>query len=292
MKKFFVVLLSLALFIPAIANEIPAFYSVKSKEKANAAKTALNAKLKAANFKILGTYSPMNNTNMFVVAITRADIQKLTNAKLAISSLASVLKFGIAQVGGQTEISLLNPEYIFNAYLQDKIEGKDQNLSKISNELISILKSLGTNFSSFGGKMDADNLQDYHYMFGMPYLKDYVKLNEAGSFSEACAKIESNLPITQGAKKVFQIKYVSQQVAIYGIALNDNTKGESFFLKKIGSRQIAALPYEIVVLGNKAIMLHGRYRLALHWPELTMGQFMEIVDTPGYVEDVFKKIAE
>ena len=292
MKKFFVVLLSLAFFMPAFANEIPAFYSVKSKEKPNAAKLALNTKLRAANFKILGTYSPMNNANMFVVAITRADLQKLTNAKLAISSLASVLKFGISQVGGVTEISLLNPEYIFNAYLQDKIKGKEQKLSKISNELIFILKSLGTNFGSFGGKLDADDLRDYHYMFGMPYLKDYVKLNEAGSFSEACAKIESNLPETQGAKKVFQIKYTSQQVAIYGIGLNDSDKGESFFLNKIGSRHIAALPYEIIVLGNKAIMLHGRYRFALHWPELSMGQFMEIVDTPGYVEDIFEKIAQ
>jgi hypothetical protein len=39
-------------------------------------------------------------------------------------------------------------------------------------------------------------------------------------------------------------------------------------------------------------MLHGKYRFALHWPELTMGQFMKISSTPGDVEDFLKALTK
>ena len=52
------------------------------------------------------------------------------------------------------------------------------------------------------------------------------------------------------------------------------------------------MPYEIILQGNKATMLHGRYRLALHWPELTMGTFMKIMSTPGDTEDTLEALCE
>ena len=39
-------------------------------------------------------------------------------------------------------------------------------------------------------------------------------------------------------------------------------------------------------------MLHGRYRFALHWPELTMGTFTKIMSSPGDVEDAMKTLVE
>ncbi len=50
------------------------------------------------------------------------------------------------------------------------------------------------------------------------------------------------------------------------------------------------MPYEIILQGNKATMLNGKYRLALHWPKLSMGTFMKIMSTPGYIEDTLKEL--
>ena len=38
-------------------------------------------------------------------------------------------------------------------------------------------------------------------------------------------------------------------------------------------------------------MLHGKYRIALNWPELTMGTFMKIMSTPGDIEDTLEGLA-
>ena len=57
-------------------------------------------------------------------------------------------------------------------------------------------------------------------------------------------------------------------------------------------KHTAFLPYELLILDNKVYMLHGRFRIALSFPDLSMGQFMKIVSTPGYIEDTFEKLCE
>jgi hypothetical protein len=52
------------------------------------------------------------------------------------------------------------------------------------------------------------------------------------------------------------------------------------------------MPYEIILQNNVATILHGRYRLALHWPELTMGTFMKIRSAPGDIEDALESLCE
>ena len=39
-------------------------------------------------------------------------------------------------------------------------------------------------------------------------------------------------------------------------------------------------------------MLHGRFRFALYWPELTMSTFTKIMSSPGDVEDFMEAITE
>jgi len=39
-------------------------------------------------------------------------------------------------------------------------------------------------------------------------------------------------------------------------------------------------------------MLHGRFRFALHWPELKMKTFTKIMSSPGDVEDAMKTLVE
>lgn len=74
------------------------------------------------------------------------------------------------------------------------------------------------------------------------------------------------------------------QIAVFGIGLFDLKKGEQDFLPVIGENNLAAMPYDIILQGNKATMLHGKYRIALYWPELTMGTFMKIMSTPKNIK--------
>jgi hypothetical protein len=70
----------------------------------------------------------------------------------------------------------------------------------------------------------------------------------------------------------------------------DDETGEAHFLETVGKGHIANLPYEIILQDKTATMLAGRYRIALYWPELSLGTFMKIKSTPGDIEDTLKEI--
>ena len=105
--------------------------------------------------------------------------------------------------------------------------------------------------------------------------------------------VANNLKAKKGnTKEVYTLIYEKEEVAVFGVGLQSSEDGESYFLPKIGEDHVAALPYEIILQGNKATMLHGKYRIALHWPELTMGTFMKIMSTPGDIEDTLEGLCE
>lgn len=83
-----------------------------------------------------------------------------------------------------------------------------------------------------------------------------------------------------------------KKVAVFGVGLLDSEDGEKHFLPIIGEDHIAAMPYDIILQGNEVSMLHGKYRFALYWPELTMGTFMKIMSTPGDVEDFMQALSK
>lgn len=127
----------------------------------------------------------------------------------------------------------------------------------------------------------------------MPYFTDPVDLNEFASFEEGLKVIEANLKAKKGETlQVYKIIYSNEKVAVFGVGLKSKEDGESQFLPKIGMDHAAAMPYEIILQGKEATMLHGKYRIALHWPDLTMGTFMKIMSTPGDIEDTLKGLCE
>jgi hypothetical protein len=46
---------------------------------------------------------------------------------------------------------------------------------------------------------------------------------------------------------------------------------------------IAGLPYEIYVVDNQVSSPHGRFRIALAFPDVGMGQFMRISSLPNAI---------
>jgi hypothetical protein len=51
------------------------------------------------------------------------------------------------------------------------------------------------------------------------------------------------------------------------------------------------MPYEIFIVGNKVFALYVRYRIALAWPALGMGQFMGIINTPDAIRNTLSRVA-
>ena len=49
---------------------------------------------------------------------------------------------------------------------------------------------------------------------------------------------------------------------------------------------------EMLVMDNKVVMLHGRFRIALSFPDLTMGTFTKIMSSPGNIEDLLESVVE
>lgn len=294
MKHFLLIASLWVLTISLTAQEIPAYYKITTlKGSMQEAKTQVVNALKAKNFKIFGSYSPAGNPAYKVICFTRNDIYAITLIGKDQRILASMLKVGLLKTSSGIEVSLLNPEYIFNAYLRDHITAYESKLNAITADVKSALKTVGTEFKPFGGSMTKKELRKYHYMLGMPYFDDPVELNTFSSFEEGARIIEKNLAAKKGnTLKVYRLRFDKSKLAVYGVGLLDKEKGEAYFLPKIGSSHIAALPYEIVLIGNKALMLHGKYRLALHWPELSMGQFMKISSTPGDIEDMMEALTQ
>jgi hypothetical protein len=255
--------------------------------------TQVKDALISKGFDIIGEYHPETKAGLYVIAYTRDDLQKTTLKVKDRGALASILKIGLVEKDGKIVVSMLNPPYLFYAYLMDETDKFMGELTAFTNDAKDAMEAVGTDFTPFGGAVEADDLKDYHYMMMMPYFTDPVELNEFDSFDKGLSVIRKNLEAKKGnTLKVYELVFPNKDVAVFGIALLDPEEGEGHFLPIIGEDNIAALPYEIILQGKEVTMLHGKYRFALLWPELTMGQFMKISSTPGDVEDVMELLTE
>ena len=249
--------------------------------------------LKSNNFTILGTYNPSNKKTLKVIAFTRTDLKNTVIKITDRGALAATFKIGFIEENGKTTVSYTNPDYILRAYLGANYNSFENTFKKFSSDLKSSLAAVGNDFTPFGGTVAANKLGKYHYKIMMPYFTDPVTLNEFSSFEEGLNTISANLEAKKGKTvEVYRLVYQSEKVAVFGVGLQSVEDGEANFLPKIGEAHVAALPYEIILQGTKATMLHGKYRIALHWPELTMGTFMKIMSTPGDIEDTLEAICK
>ena len=221
--------------------------------------------LKENSFQVLGSYHPANRGTLKVIAFTRTDLKNAVVKVADRGALAAVFKVGLVQKEGKVSISYTNPDYILRAYLRDNYKSYKSTFEKFSADLKTTFSTIGSDFVPFGGTVEADKLKKYHYKIMMPYFTDPVTLNEFASFEEGLRIIEDNLKAKKGnTVQVYKLVYQNKKIAVFGVGLKSKEDGESHFLPKIGADHAAALPYEIILQDNKATMLHGKYRIALH----------------------------
>ena len=276
----------------AFGQEIAPYIKVgESSESMQQVTEKVTQALQNNSFSIIGNYNPSNKAGLKVLVFTRTDLKNTVVKVSDRGALAAAFKIGLVQENGKITISYTNPDYILRAYLGDNYNTFSSTFKKFSSDLKSSLSGIGVEFKPFGGGVKADKLKKYHYKIMMPYFTDPITLNEFSSFEEGLKTIENNLKAKKGQTvEVYKIVYKNAKVAVFGIGLQNKEEGENHFLPIIGEAHIAAMPYEIILQNKTATMLHGKYRLALHWPELTMGTFMKIMSTPGDVEDAMESI--
>jgi hypothetical protein len=249
--------------------------------------------IQAANFRIIGQYEVAGRADLKVLCFTRPDLKTATAHYQDRGALASVLKIGIRREGDQVEVSILNPKYMFVAYFGKNYKEQSPALKTIDADAKNILINTFGALTDFGGSLETEELEKYHYKMMMPYFDDPIELETYDSFAEGLAFIRQKISESKAdIQLVYELVDQEQQTAVFGIGMLNAETGEGSYLPIIGDRHIAALPYEIILQKNTVSMLHGKYRFALYWPELTMSEFMKIMSTPGDVEDMMEGISE
>ena len=295
MKNIFISIFTLLAFgLQLVGQEISPYIKIgESQESISQVSEKIVTALKDNSFTVLGVYNPSGNSGLRVIAFTQTDLKNTVIKVKDRGALAAIFKIGLVKDGNNIIMSYTNPDYILRAYLGDYYNTYKTTLFAFKSDLKAALSSLGSDFTPFGGSVDAEKLKKYHYKMMMPYFSDPVELKEFTSFSEGMETIEANLRAHKGdTKMVYKLVYNSEKVAVFGIGLQSKEDGEAYFLPKIGEAHAAALPYEIILQGKEATILHGKYRIALHWPELTMGTFMKIMSTPGDIEDTLESLCQ
>lgn len=299
MRRSLIIILTLAIFVSVgySQNLKPYILGAISDQPLDIAKTYAREHLDSADFEILGEYAPAGDESRWVIVVTDAEILAAVQSFGELRGFASAVRVGLTEENGKVNISYTNPIYLGNAYFQKDYQEVAHHWIFANRKLSDIMPKLGTPVgTAFGSDegMSAKELRKYHYMFGMEYFEDVVELNEFSSFEAGREMIESELAKDGDTELVYSVEVPGRNLKLYGIALGGD-KGEAHFLPIIdiaSPKHTAFLPYEILLLDDTAVMMHGRYRIALSFPDLTMGTFGKIMSTPGDIKELMESVTE
>jgi len=251
-------------------------------------------KLQKAGFVLTGQYSPVEGTNILVV--TNDELRKIASMSDR-GGYAAAQRVSISEAGDNIEVAFVNPVYIQYAY---RLEGDMQPVFDSLSESLGMMETCGAGKK----KMTAKKLGKYHYMMGMQYFDDPSELGSFDSYEEAIAAVEDGLARTGDAlTQVYRIDIPGKQQTVFGVGMkmtNEEEKDlDSAFQMSIvdfeGCKKRAYFPYEILVNGSDVEALHMRFRMAMHFPNLSMmGKhgFTKLMSAPGAIEDALEALVQ
>ena len=250
-------------------------------KKLGEVKTALTGR----GFQVVGEYSPYKGAHIIVVT---SDALKNDAAKSEFGAYGAAVRISLTEVGDNLQIAYMNPLYFAAAY---------QMKDSLASVAAGLEKALGKK-AAFGSKegLTASKLRNYHYMIFMPYFTDQIKLASYGSQEEALKTVEANLAAhVGGTVKVYRIDIPGKKESVFGVGLSEGDGADAKVMKVVDVGELkhtAHLPYEIVVSDGSVYMLHGKFRIAIDFPDLTMGTFMKISGAPSAIEEKLKLVAK
>ena len=246
-----------------------------------------------AGFTIAGQYSPLENTS--VIVVTSPELQEIA-AKSDKGGYGAGERVSVTEREGKTEVTFVNPLYIQYAYrLEGDMQGVYDQLSE----------ALG-NVETFGAEkqMTAKKLGKYHYKPMMPYFDDPYELGSFDSHEAAIAAVETGLAAEGDALTlVYRIDIPGKNQTVFGVGMKATSDAEDDIDEEHqlaivdfeGYSKVAYYPYEILVDGSNVEALHMKFRMAVHYPDLSMmgaHGFTKLMSAPGATEDAFEALVE
>lgn len=272
--------LSLALSPYTHASKLPA-------AELPAQLSQVEKKLQAEGFSVLGQHLPKGVAGRASLVVADPAMLAAIRASGPSSSIvAAAIRVGVDSEGN---VSYMNPDYWYRAYLRGKFAVSQEAVKSVQQRLV---KALGEG-TGFGGDVPQAELSDYRYMFGMERFDSAnSELASYASFDEALKAVKDNLAKGVGdTRQVYEVLMPDKKMAVFGVAMNSSSDGEGWWVNKIGTDHPAALPYELFIVDNKVYALYARYRIALAWPALGMGQFMTIINAPEAIRTTMVRLA-
>ena len=252
-----------------------------------AAAAAVEARLKSGGFKVVGKYFPKGLGEYGVVIATDGAMLDEVGSVGGHAGMGAAIRVGVKANGN---IAYTNPDYWYRAYFRKSFDKKEGAVKALQARLES---ALGAGKGQ-GGDEPPANLTNYRYMVGMERLDSSKnRLTEYGSFAEAVKAVRDNLAKGAGkTTKVYEVVLQDRKLAVFGVAMNDDGHSDGEWIKKIDMQDnIAGLPYEIYVVDNQVSSPHGRFRIALAFPDVGMGQFMRISSLPNAIMETMGAVA-
>lgn len=248
---------------------------------------AVEAKLKAGGFQPVGHYCPQQIKDYCVVVVTDEGLLNEIRQLGGTNIVGAAIRVGIKSDG---DVSYINPDYWYRAYFRSEFSQAEHTVQEVQNKLAKTLGARG----AFGGDEAAADLPKYRYLIGMERFDDDKNvLAHYASFDEALKIVRDNLGKGVGhTVKVYEVVMPEKKIAVFGVGMNDETLGDGRWVAKIGGQdQIAALPYELLIVNNQVQALYGRFRIAVAFPALSMGHFMRIASTPNDIVRTLTAVA-
>ena len=252
------------------------------------------AALESAGYAIAGQYQPLESA---VVIIATSEALKDAASASDRGAYAAALRISVTERDGKTEVAYVNPLYLQHAYrLESDMQGMADDLANV----------LGAE-ESFGSEkgLTAKKLRKYNYMISMQKFDDPSELGSFDSFEAATSAVERGLARPGDAlSQVYRIDLPGEQ-ALFGVAMKATGAGEdekdideAFQMSIVdfeGHAKIAYFPYEILVNGTQVEALHMRFRMAVHFPDLSMmgaHGFTKLMSSPGAIEDALERLVK
>jgi hypothetical protein len=249
------------------------------------------AALEGAGFTVVGQHSPRPGAN--VIVVTSPELLAAAG-KSEKGGYGASQRVSIVSTADGVEIAFVNPLYIRYAYRMDA------DLQPVYDQLSA---TLGVQ-EEFGAKkkMTAKKLGKYHYMVGMQRFDNPYELGTFESYAAAVQAVETGLAIADdGLTQVYRIDIPGKEQTVFGVgmrAVSDDKEqldiDETHQLEIVdfeGPARVAYFPYEILVDGNMVEALHMRFRMAVHFPDLSMmgaHGFTKLMSSPGATKDVMQ----
>jgi len=258
-----------------VSAEIPSYEDAISQTR---------SKITNSEFKLLGEYSPLADRTIF--AITSDKLLEVA-AKTEFGGYGSVIRVAVTKTEKGVQVSYVNPTYMSYAYQMEDIAEVSAAMTALFGEAVSFGSKRGETKRSLNG---------YQYMMMLPEFEDHDKLGSFDSHQQALDTVNKNLLVV-GTKltKVFQVAIPGKDEVLIGVGIGEGDGADKFIMNtidKTDTKHSAHLPYAVLVSGSKVYSQAGKFRIALAFPDLGMGQFMDISDAPDGIVDSLKVLAK